>query len=85
MLIRTYFLDTELKLFHFIGQLPLDDPLWDGDGCPADNNCCANAGLPWFCKTLPTEVKEDIEVRLCCEENPGNENIGVELLEILVY
>ena len=54
------------------GQWYLDDPLWDGDGCPANNNCCANAGLPWFCKTLPTEVKEDIEVRLCCEENPGN-------------
>ena len=66
-------------------QWYLDDPLWDGHGCPADNNCCANAGLPWFCKTLPTEVKEDIEVRLCREAASSNEDIGVELLEILVY
>ena len=25
------------------------DPLWDGDGCvSANNNCCTDAGLPWF-------------------------------------
>ena len=63
----------------------LDDPLWDGHGCPAGNNCCANAGLPWFCKTLPSEAKDDIEVRVCHNEARGNEDIGVELLEILVY
>ena len=66
-------------------QWYLQDPLWDGNGCPSDNNCCANAGLPWFCKTLPTKVTEDIEVRLCYNEGRNNEDIGVELLEILVH
>ena len=63
----------------------LQDPLWDGHGCPSDNNCCANAGLPWFCKTLPTKVTEDIEVRLCRNQGGDDEDIGVELLEILVH
>ena len=66
-------------------QWYLQDPLWDGHGCPSDNNCCANAGLPWFCKTLPTEVTDEIEVRLCRNQARGDEDIGVELLEILVH
>ena len=24
------------------------DPLWDGSGCIAANNCCTNPGMPWF-------------------------------------
>ena len=24
------------------------DPLWDGSGCVSTNNCCTDAGLPWF-------------------------------------
>ena len=66
-------------------QWYLQDPLWDGHGCPSDNNCCANAGLPWFCKTLPTKVTDDIEVRLCRNQGGDDEDIGVELLEILVH
>ena len=66
-------------------QWYLHDPLWDGHGCPNDNNCCANAGLPWFCKTLPTTVTDDIEVRLCRNQGRGDEDIGVELLEILIH
>ena len=63
----------------------LHDPLWDGHGCPHGNNCCANAGLPWFCRTLPAASKEDIEVRLCCNQDRRDEDIGVELLELLIY
>ena len=62
----------------------LEDPLWDGQGCPDDNSCCANPSLPYFCRTLPAKTKENIEVRLCRNENRANEDIGVELLEILV-
>ena len=46
----------------------INDPLWDGEGCGADNNCCAQPGMPWFCLTLPQEVEEDIEVRLCSDQ-----------------
>ena len=65
-------------------RIALDDPLWDGDGCGPDNSCCAQAGLPWFCRTLPQEVSEDIEVRLCSDQDTLNEEIYVDLLEVYV-
>ena len=35
-------------------RMYLEDPLWDGYG--PGNSCCAQAGMPWFCTTLPQEV-----------------------------
>ena len=58
------------------------DPLWDGAGCGAGNNCCSQPGMPWFCRTLPQEVEEDIEVRICANEN--NEDLYLELLTIYI-
>ena len=63
----------------------LDDPLWDGEGCPEGNSCCAKSGLPWFCQTLPMESTDDVEVRICLDESPEEENIGIEELEIFLY
>ena len=63
----------------------LEDPLWDGEGCPKDNSCCAKSGLPWFCQTLPVESTDDIEVRVCMDEPPEEENIGIEELEIFLF
>ena len=61
----------------------VNDPLWDGEGCGSGNNCCAQPGMPWFCRTLPQEVEGDIEVRLCANEG-NNENLYLELLEIYI-
>ena len=61
-----------------------DDPLWDGEGCGAGNNCCAQSGMPWFCRALPQEVDDDIEVRNCANEGIDNEDTYIELLEIYV-
>ena len=60
----------------------IDDPLWDGAGCGTGNNCCSQPGMPWFCRTLPQEVEEDIEVRLCGDET--NEYLYLELLDIYI-
>jgi hypothetical protein len=38
--------------------------------------------LPWFCRTLPCETTDDIEVRLCCDSPPSDEDITIEQLEI---
>ena len=62
----------------------LDDPLWDGQGCATGDNCCAYSGLPWFSKTLPTYTTDDIEARLCCDQAPVDEDVGLEELEILI-
>ena len=61
-----------------------DDPLWDGDGCGPGNTCCNQAGMPWFYRTLPQEVDDDIELRICSDQELGNEETYVELLEIYV-
>ena len=63
----------------------LDDPLWDGKGCPEGNSCCAKSGLPWFCQTLPVESTDDLEVRICLDEPPEEEDVGIEELEIFLY
>ena len=65
-------------------RIALEDPLWDGDGCGPGNNCCNQTGMPWFYRTLPQEVSDDIEVRLCANSGYTNEETYVELLEIYV-
>ena len=62
----------------------LDAPLWNGKGCLQSSSCCATSGMPWFCRTLPRPITDDIEVRWCSDETLGNEATATELLEILV-
>ena len=37
--------------------------------------------MPWFCRTLPQEVSEDIEVHLCPDEGISHEEVYLEPLE----
>ena len=61
-----------------------DDPLWDGADCPSNSSCCQLNNPPWFCRDLGKQVRNDFEVRLCGDEDLGNEDIGLELIEIYV-
>ena len=61
-----------------------DDPLWDGEGCGEFNTCCSWNTPPWFMKQLPSPTSDDIEMRLCSDENRVNEDFPVESLEIFV-
>ena len=61
-----------------------DEPLWDGEGCGAGNNCCAQSGMPWFSRALPQEVHDDIEVRNCADDGIDKEDTYIEVLEIYV-
>ena len=63
----------------------INGPLWDGEGCGDGNNCCAQPGMPWFCRTLPQEVEGDIEMRLCATDAySNNEDLYLELLEMYI-
>ena len=62
-----------------------DYRLWDGEGCPTGNTCCDPPNLPWFHRTLNTTTTDDIEVRWCRDQSVGDEDVGVELLELYVY
>ena len=78
-----YFCDTASKDFHryiFYG----DDPLWDGAGCSEFNTCCSWNCPPWFRKVMYPPTSDNIEMRLCANENRGNEDITFETLQIYV-
>ena len=62
-----------------------EDPLWDGTGCLADNNCCTDANQPWFFRQLATNRQDDIEVRLCTFNGGfANEAVLVEQIQLYV-
>lgn len=61
-----------------------DDALWDGRGCGKRNNCCTQAGSPWFFRQLPVPMNEDIEVRICRDQNNSDEEVLVEEMDIYI-
>ena len=66
-------------------QLYAGDPLWDGLGCTTESSTCCDGDIrPYFCKELPAPTTDDIEVRLCLDEGPSNENVLVEVIELYV-
>ena len=61
------------------------DVLWDRQLCRHDEvTCCDPTNLPWFCKTFPTSITENLEVRICLDEGPDNENVALEFFELYV-
>ena len=65
------------------GVLFPSDPLWDGQGCGSPP-CCELSTAPWFCRQLPQTTTDDIEVRICRNEPPGDEDTPVELIELYI-
>ncbi len=61
-----------------------DDPLWDGQGCGENSDCCDFNSPPWFCKQLPEPTTDDIELRLCGNSRSSIEDIKVEIVELYI-
>jgi hypothetical protein len=78
-----YFCDTGSPL-SFEYQFFREDPLWDGQGCGRLNTCCSFNNPPWFMKQLPASTHDNIEMRLCADEDRNNEDIVFETLELYV-
>ena len=78
-----YFCDTG-SANHFQFIFYGDDPLWDGAGCGQYSTCCSFNSPPWFRKQLTTPTSDDIEMRLCADEDRVNEDINFETLELYV-
>ena len=60
------------------------DPLWDGQGCGPNNGCCDFNNPPWFCTELDQHTSDDIELRLCADQNTDDEDIPIEIIELYV-
>ena len=77
-----YFCDTGCENRYQFIFYP-DDPLWDGEGCGEYNTCCSWNTPPWFMKQLSSPTTDDIEMRLCSDQNRDNEDITVETIEFM--
>lgn len=60
----------------------LDDPLWNGEGCGVNTNCCQFNNPPWFCTVLPQPTSDDLEVRICGGRDKGETDVFVSLIDI---
>lgn len=81
---KNYFCDTgsstRYKKDHFYD----DDPLWDGVGCGGSNTCCAQVGTGYFCRDLGGVTSQDIELRVCGNEDTDNEDVPIEIVSMYV-
>ena len=63
-----------------------NDPLWDGQQCDGlEAPCCTHPNMPWFIKTLGETTTEDIQLRLCLDEQPITEEILLQLIMLFVF
>ena len=65
-------------------EILTEDPLWDGEGCGANNSCCDFNNPPWFCTALPQPTTDDLELRVCHDQYADNEDVIVSVVEIYV-
>ena len=56
--------------------------LWDGEDCTTA--CCTFNSPPYFTTTLPAPTSDDIEVRLCRDQDSSDEDISVTQIQIFV-
>eukprot|EP00731_Ephydatia_muelleri_P002664 Em0001g2664a len=63
----------------------VSDVLWDGKQCGGnESTCCNSHDLPWFCKTFPNPISENLEVRICTDQELSNENVAIESFELYI-
>ena len=60
----------------------LRNPLWDGEDCR--NQCCPRNSPPWFHKQLPQPTTDDIEMRVCRDQERSNEDLAISSVDIFV-
>ena len=66
-----------------LGFLYSTDPLWDGQQC--ERQCCSNGkSPPWFSVQLPDPTSDDIEVRICGNQDTHDEDNPISLLELYI-
>ena len=61
-----------------------DNLLWDGNGCITQNICCSCNNNSMFNKKLRKHTTDDIEMRVCRDEEKDLEDIAIEIIEIYI-
>ena len=79
---NNYFCDTAVETRQ--DGWHLDDPLWNGKGCPSASTCCSFNNPPWFIATLPQHTTDDIEVRICDNQSNQYDDVAIILLNLYI-
>ena len=59
--------------------------LWDGDCTQTQSpECCQLNSPPWFSVQLPDATTDAIDVRLCGDQAPADEDVNIQQIEIYV-
>ena len=62
-----------------------DDPLWDGQQCGNEGTCCNVTNTPpWFSVDLGNTTSDDIEVRICHDQDTTDEDSPIQILELYI-
>ena len=60
-------------------QLYSNDSLWDGKQCGwLEEPCCTSPNMLWFMTTLNETTSEEVELRICGNEQPSDEDTPLE-------
>ncbi len=81
---NNYFCDTGSSERYENNRFYSDNPLWDGNGCGPTNSCCDKLGTGYFCRDLGAVTTDDIELRVCANENTENEDVPIEIVNVYV-
>ena len=81
---NNYFCDSAQEASSFQYRFFSENPLWDGFGCSSNSACCEFNDPPWFCTSLPESTDDSIEVRICGNQNIGDENIIITRMELYI-
>ena len=80
-----YFCESGNQNAHWAHTLYYNDPLWDGISCGTqEGKCCSAPGLPWFHKKLNVTSNDYIEVRVCSDQSPPDEDVPISYYDIYV-
>ena len=87
---NNYYCESAYKLgvndCYVVNRFFPDDPLWDGQQCDNDEaTCCTGTNTPpWFSVALPNSTSDNIEVRMCHDQDTTDEDTPIQLLELFV-
>ena len=64
----------------------VNDTLWDGEQCCHNEvSCCpTNSKMPWFYRLLDSSTSEDIELRVCYDQDYPDENTPLDTIELYI-
>jgi hypothetical protein len=80
-----YFCDTTAVTRYRNGLFYHNSLLWDDTGCGPLNTCCSFNNPPWFYKELLEPTTDNIEMRVCADENAStNEDVLIEAIELYI-